>query len=604
MVEKQPTRRSTRPRSTPPRLNDYEVDSNESEQLVVKMDSLTLQDQSLSPATVVEVPVPVADAPSIAVELAAAVMDGAVPVAESIEVEVTAPVVELSADPSESPVLDTEVSAVVDTTPIVVAAGIENEDVPDAIVVSTQEVTDLCPSASPECIEVEVASAPSIALELAVAVAESIVIPEHSVIAPVVELSADPSESPALDNDEVFEVVDVSTVVEEQDRTMSIYFEEISMNVCQYELEYLKREGNKKDSTIKNLKQNLVAVEQELLTTKSQSKNMIDQLRSQEKDLMEGEKTILTLREDLLEKQLSLAGYIANDGQLQQQIQLLKKTAEQDKESSESEKIRLEANVQFLMDDNTQLKNAMKVNQDSEKVAVKSGGEVDLRAEFQALKDQMQNFKESMCEKLNEIAENSNSPDTTLNSTPNITEDLEEGVESDKSNISDENTVLDDHQTPVAGSIQTPRDPKLQQLRNEVLEQVKREFQHQLRAKQELEQIKASEDHRLEKIRLEEERERKSKVEKQEKQRQERERKQQQEKRLNQNLERKNQERQDPRKNEESQNVEQETSFHERLSKLVTTICDEAGTNRVPWEMHGNGFPSNYLHTSKGTHEG
>ena len=39
-------------------------------------------------------------------------------------------------------------------------------------------------------------------------------------------------------------------MVEERDRTMSAYFEEVSMNVCQYELEYLKREANKKDSTI------------------------------------------------------------------------------------------------------------------------------------------------------------------------------------------------------------------------------------------------------------------------------------------------------------------------------------------------------------------
>ena len=64
-----------------------------------------------------------------------------------------------------------------------------------------------------------------------------------------------------------------------------------------------------------------MVVEKELVTEKTQSKNMIDQLRSQEKDLMEGEKTIFSLREDLLEKQISLAEYIAKDGKLQIQIE-------------------------------------------------------------------------------------------------------------------------------------------------------------------------------------------------------------------------------------------------------------------------------------------
>ena len=50
---------------------------------------------------------------------------------------------------------------------------------------------------------------------------------------------------------------------------MSAYFEEVSVNVCQYELSYLKREANKKDATIKNLKENLVVVEKELVTEKT-----------------------------------------------------------------------------------------------------------------------------------------------------------------------------------------------------------------------------------------------------------------------------------------------------------------------------------------------
>ena len=210
------------------------------------------------------------------------------------------------------------VATVVANSVNVAAPAIDNNsaDVVDAVVANSVDV--VAPAIDNNSMDVVDTNPVEI---VAPAIANNFV----DIVAPVVPNPVVPSvvnpetnsETPAT-SEEVFEVCQA---VEGRDRTMSAYFEEVSVNVCQYELSYLKREANKKDATIKNLKENLVVVEKELVTEKTQSKNMIDQLRSQEKDLMEGEKTIFSLREDLLEKQISLAEYIAKDGKLQIQIE-------------------------------------------------------------------------------------------------------------------------------------------------------------------------------------------------------------------------------------------------------------------------------------------
>jgi hypothetical protein len=105
---------------------------------------------------------------------------------------------------------------------------------------------------------------------------------------------------------------------------------------------------------------------------------------------MEGEKTILTLREDLLDNQQRFAELIETNDQLQ-------KTAKKRTEEMEKEEKRLAENIQFYMDENKQLKSAMKVHQQQNEAnkadVVQSkaviDNEIGVRREIELLRNDM-----------------------------------------------------------------------------------------------------------------------------------------------------------------------------------------------------------------------
>ena len=462
-------RRSTRARSTPARLGDFHLDS--------EMDSLSLEDapstitlddpvfeetvtsesipesdplQKFMTTLAASLSLPETEASTsecgIPIDIATPSVDNVVEnnsrdvvatvVANSVNVAASAidnnsadvvdAVVANSVDVVAPPAIDNNSMDVVDANPVdIVAPAIENNSVDVVDTVVANSVDAVAPAIDNNSMDVVDTNPVEI---VAPAIANNFV----DIVAPVVPNPVVPavvnpetnSETPAT-SEEVFEVCQA---VEGRDRTMSAYFEEVSVNVCQYELSYLKREANKKDATIKNLKENLVVVEKELVTEKTQSKNMIDQLRSQEKDLMEGEKTIFSLREDLLEKQISLAEYIAKDGKLQIQM-------EKQREDLKTEKTRLEENIQFLRDENVKLRNTLKVPRQQEKEQLRTPENGETGTEIEILRKDILQFKKFMCDKMevltelvtNEDDKHSQSSDSTLD----ITEDLENAQDDD-----------------------------------------------------------------------------------------------------------------------------------------------------------------------------
>ena len=150
-----------------------------------------------------------------------------------------------------APAIDNNSMDVVDANPVdIVAPAIENNSVDVVDTVVANSVDAVAPAIDNNSTDVVDTNPVEI---VAPAIANNFV----DIVAPVVPNPVVPSvvnpetnsETPAT-SEEVFEVCQA---VEGRDRTMSAYFEEVSVNVCQYELSYLKREANKKDATIKNL---------------------------------------------------------------------------------------------------------------------------------------------------------------------------------------------------------------------------------------------------------------------------------------------------------------------------------------------------------------
>jgi hypothetical protein len=175
--------------------------------------------------------------------------------------------------------------------------------------------------------------------------------------------------------------------VRKVDRTMSTYFQELSIDECVV--------CSARDSEL--YKDHM----------KSEIQKMAARLYSVEKELMEKEGIILGLREDILESENCLKMKIRE---------------------FEEERSRCQENTQFLMDENAKLKSANKLHRQQGGTTKENS---DVRSEIEELKENWLNFQRFVCLRVDRLEERLNE-ETNSNASQNTSTDnpLDESISS------------------------------------------------------------------------------------------------------------------------------------------------------------------------------